>query len=191
MHRSVFRRAAAAALLVAVLAAAPAQAALVQFRIDGSATFADAGNAFGLDISDPVSITGSLDDSLIPVSGDGDVVFGDGSGNLLSVVIGLMTWTQAMDLDFAAGTGPLLQFLDGLLVGIFFSSDSGTNGAPAWLLIAAGGWDAEDADENLAGGLFDLESFETWPAPAPASLPLLLGGWLLLWRQRARRGRAA
>lgn len=176
-----------AALALCTAAIGPAQAALVDFTLSGTVSAADAGNPFGLSASDSVLVSGRYDDAAVAPSGGSDLVFGAGSGNLMTLFFGTISLTEAMDELFGPGTGASLSFLDGDLVGIAFSAVLGTHGAPINLLASAGGWNGwEDSFVTTVTGDFDLGGFDTAAVPVPATWLLLAPALLAFGARRAR-----
>ncbi|MGD8630956.1 MAG: VPLPA-CTERM sorting domain-containing protein [Gammaproteobacteria bacterium] len=77
-----------------------------------------------------------------------------------------------MDVDYAGGADPFLEFQDGALVSINLLFTSGTNGANAdfsssGILFGSG---------SVLSGLWDVNSFNTTVVPVPAAVWLFGSG---------------
>ena len=112
-----------------LLQPAVVQAAAVNFSFTGTINVADAGNAFGLNVSDTVTLTGTFDDSFYAGVGGGSVSFAQGTGNTLVVTLGSATLNQTMDRDYLIAAYPLMGLCDGSLEAFDMLTLAGTNGA--------------------------------------------------------------
>lgn len=77
-----------------------AQAALVNYTITGEVLFGDEDgypNIFGLGAGDTITATGTFDDSVL-TAGAGEVLFGNGSGNTMTIEVGTATYTAIDDI---------------------------------------------------------------------------------------------
>ena len=82
-----------------------AQAALVNYTITGDVLFGDEYgdlNAFGLTAGDTITATGIFDDSVL-TSGSGTVLFNEGSGNSMTLLVGSETFTASNDDPYTSG----------------------------------------------------------------------------------------
>ncbi len=104
------------------------QAALVNFTLIGNLVSADAGNDFGLSLSDSITVSGIFDDNGLTGVGSESIVFSASSGNNLGIAAGVMNFTQMDDVNYSLGSSPRLSFLDGSFNGFTFSTEFGTLG---------------------------------------------------------------
>jgi len=156
-----------------------AHAALVAFNLTGTVTYDDTlngTNIFGLSAGDPVTATGTFDDSLI----GGDIVSGSGSIAVstitdLVITVGSQVFTETDDngsgqLDIVNGTA-----LDGMGSAGFvyagtnphlFTSDAGTDSFTG---------SQDDSSTNIFGV---WHTFTLTPVPVPAAVWLFGSGLL-------------
>jgi len=152
------------------LGAGSVHANLLNFTLTGSVdAFADAGNAFGLSLNDPVTATGTFDDSVLS-GGTGDISFGMGSGNSITLNIGTQTFVASDDTSFASGS-PTLSLVGGAFAGLNFDADFQTLG---YFSSLDQYFDGEDDSANLISGTWT--SISTTPVPVPAALWLFTSG---------------
>jgi hypothetical protein len=175
------------------IASTSASAIPLNFSFYGTIDSAVTGNAFGLDVGDTVTVSGMFDDDPLTGMGVEVISFGEGTGNMLQIAAGLITFNETD----TAGSGKPASFLVGgefpILVTVLIQfdmliSDSG---------IAGGGFDASylDGSDQFAGdfgigpqgepgivGTWNLDSFTTTvkSLPEPGTLWMLLLGFGLV-----------
>lgn len=152
----------------------------VNFSVEGIVDFAflpGSGNAFNLNVGDPISVTGMFDDDAVAPLGLSEVSFGAGTGNMMDLFLGDITLNETNDVDYVVGF-PFLLFEDGVFAGFDYEADIGANGSPVEVAIFGELFIGVDASFNFVDGFFDLDSFETTPktVPEPATLALLTIG---------------
>ena len=157
------------------------QAALVNFTLSGTVGSADAGNAFGLNIGDSITMTGVFNDSALNDVGAESVVFSAGSGNSLDIVVGTMSFTETDDVDYSLGSSPSLSFFDGAFTGFDFLTYFGTFGQFESTVLSAG---AMDDNFNVVNSAWTNYSVAAVPVPAAV---WLFGSGLLGLAGVARR----
>lgn len=110
------------AALLCGLSAAQAAAVTYTFSILGDVQFGDgSASAFGLNTGDTVTATGTFTADLGTIGSEtGTVLFGNGSGNSMSIDLNGTIFTASDDDGFGAGTGPSLSFASGSLSGLDF-----------------------------------------------------------------------
>lgn len=162
-----------ALLSLGTLAPIPAVAAPVSFQLTGSVTSATAGNGFGLSVGDSLLMTGVYDSAVYDGTGYGQIVFDQTSGNTLTITLGSVTLTNAMDVQFSQGF-PVLYFLDGRVWYPDFGTDIGVNGAPVdYAAFTEATFEAVFTSDNFIEGAWNVV-----PIPEPAA-PWLAGGLAL------------
>jgi len=186
--KSILRLLTATLLLVGL--GSGAQAALVTFNLTGSVTYDDTGdgsNVFGLSVGDPVTATGTFDDSLI----GGNIISGSGTIAVSSIpdlviTVGSEIFTASDDngsglLTIISGT-----VIDGIGPAGFVYSGTNPN------LFTS------DATETFIGteDNYNSQIFGTWntftltPVPVPAAVWLFGSGLLgLVGVARRKRNR--
>lgn len=184
MRRVLRTSGASALILLMLLGATTARAALVNFSLTGyvDGTF---GSAYGLDVGDAITASGTFDDSAISVAPY--TVYFDmaHSGNSMTVFAGSLALDNTQDASYALGGSPKLEFdSGGALIGLGFDAllvDGGSfySGALAFLI--------EDSDLNMATGYWDASSFTMTPVPVPAAVWLMSSGLLGLAGLARRR----
>jgi len=108
-------------LLLSGLSTAQAAAVTYTFAITGDVTvgeesFGPGSNAFGLSAGNNISATGSFTADLGSIGSEtGTVLFGNASGNSLTIDLNGTIITAGDDNNFGAGTGPSLAFSAGSL----------------------------------------------------------------------------
>ena len=150
----------------------------VNFFFEGIIDEADDGNAFGLNEDDLVQVTGMFDADF-PL--DGDVEFGDGTGNMMTLQLGSIFLFETNDERYLDGIFPTLEFIGGLFAGLNFIAEPGVNGAPVeYEYDSISDFEAEDENDREIEGFWILESFVVTPkaVPLPDTLSLFLLGLL-------------
>jgi hypothetical protein len=109
----------ASALCAGLMTMLPAQAALVTTTVNGTVSLADSSNPFGLEIGDTVTAVTTYDNAGISAVGDDSIEIDSNPSFSLTITLGSFTYTETDDDTFGSGF-PLLQFLDGALMGIDF-----------------------------------------------------------------------
>lgn len=168
-----------------------ANASLLSFSISGDPGFVTSGNPFGLSAcvgtcTETISATGIYEDSGLSGIGTEFIYFGNGSGNSITSHVGTIDFLETMDVNYAGGVDPFLEFQNGVLSSINLLFTSGTNGATAdftssGILFGSG---------SVFSGLWDTNSFSTTVVPVPAAV-WLFGSGLLGLVGVARRKRAS
>lgn len=165
------------------LAANTSFAALVKVDFSGTTLNADPGNSLGLSVGDAVTGWTIYDDALLTGTGNefiGLGTTGTGFGGSLMMNMGLVSFNEFDDGDFLNFSFPLLEFLDGALVGFdFLVNDSGDT-----FEVSGTNW-AVFNSENV-GGVWDTFSSPVAVAvPEPSTLLLFgLVGLGLLGRRK-------
>lgn len=160
---------------MALLTVNHANAAMVQFSLDGEVTTAASGNTFGLSVGNTVTATGTYDDSVI---GTGTVFVNFSLiTNNMQINIGNTVYTDAMDTI----SGPSLYFVGGVFDGLDYEAIDGTY--TSWGVL--GGTDPagnilEDFTGSGIGGNWIASSFTVTAVPVPAAVWLFTSGMLLL-----------
>lgn len=161
-----------------------AQAAMVNFTLTGSVVYADAGNGFGLNFGDPVTVVGTFDDSVLS-GGTGSVDFSGVPGNSFSITAGSYSFTEADDIT--GGVYPSLSLNGGLFDDFNFLADIGSFG---YFDSQLGYFDGDDDNYGLISGTWVDFSMTPVVVPVPAAV-WLLGSGLLGLMGIARRKNAA
>ena len=168
---------AAAAIVAAATFGNAAQAALVNFSIEGTVSSVNTVNAFGVGLGDTVFARAMYDDSVVSPVGASRVEFGLGGNNFgmpLTFEIGLVTLNGTDDLDFGSSL-PHLLFLDGAFDGFNFSAPASPSGSPP--VSFSSGFLTFDGQNGLSGD-WNLNTLSITPKPVaqvsePATLALL------------------
>ncbi len=164
--RTLLKITSSLAALALTFSTGNAQAALVNFTLTGAVTYADAGNLFGLDDTDSVSVVGSFDDSAL-LGGSGSVSFT--SGGSFTVTAGDFTFDQTDDdlatLVLDAGAFDEFNFLAN--IGALGSFDS-----------MGGFFDGDDDNSGTMGGTWTAFSMTPAVVPVPAAAWLFGSGLL-------------
>lgn len=161
---------------LAFVTGAPLVAAPVAFQLSGTVTSATAGNGFGLAVGDALLMSGVYDSADYDGTGSGRVVFDQSSGNTLTVVLGSVTLTNAMDVQFDSGF-PTLYFVDGEVWYPDFGTDIGVNGATVdYAAFTEAEFEAVFSATNFIEGRWDV-------AVIPEPVAIHLWAWTLpgLW----------
>ena len=154
---------------------ANAQAALVQFTINGEITSATTDNIFDVSVFDTVTAYGQFDDSLIG-TGESTINFSN-AVNSMEIAIGNTTFTDSMDLLGGAD----MYFLDGVFDGIDYEAIDGTFDSWGYAgLIDVDGFILDDFNGVGIGGSWNVSSFAVTPVPVPAALWLFVSGLFIL-----------
>lgn len=165
-----------------------AQAALVNFTLTGDVdTVADPGNVFGLNLGDTITASGTFDDAVL-TGGTGNISFGDGSGNSITLNVGSITYIASDDYDFGSGY-PILSLVSGGFDGLNFGTDPYATISFDSLDFVFDGYQDEGFTLTLSG-TWDGASFQMSPVPVPAAV-WLFGSGLLGLVGIARRKAAA
>jgi hypothetical protein len=173
------------AAITLALSIGSAQAAMVNFTLTGTVVFADAGNLFGLNGGDAVSVVGSFDDSVLTL-GTGTVLFDAfNTGNTFNVTTGDFSFTEMNDIDYAIGGRPFLNLISGSLDNFDFLANIGAFG---FFDSQVGFFDGDDDNFGAISGTWD--SFEMTVIPVPAAVWLLGSGLLGLVGIARRKARA-
>ncbi len=162
-------------LLVSIFAltagAGAVQAALVDFTLTGTVGTADAGNGFGLNINDSITVTGIFDDSVLAGTGAEGVVFSAVSGNSLNISAGLVSFTEADDVDYSLGSSPTLNFVDGSFAGFDYAANFGAYG-----FFNSTGLSIDSGDNNPFPGTKFVTG--TWTDYSVSAVPVPAAVWL-------------
>jgi hypothetical protein len=173
MYKTATRCIAATVLFFAL---GNAQAALVSYEITGEVLSGEdfAPNVFGLTAGDIITATGIFDDAVL-TGGAGTVSFASGSGNSMTISVGIETFTAVNDVDFGTGGGPAIT-LSSLttLTDFDFQAFLGTNGAPADFNSSFTSFD--DFDQMIG----DWTAITTQVVPVPAAVWLFGSGLVAL-----------
>lgn len=162
--------------------AIPALAVPVLFEIDGEVTAVDVQNPFGFAPGDTINVSATFDDGLISGSGSSAAELGqsgNASAGALNVEVGGITFIASHDVEYVGDIFPVLDFLDGVFLGLDFLVEGGFNNAAEDFSIQGLGFDG-------AGGLFGLLTLDTLristlgrlnantAVPEPGSLALVM-----------------
>ena len=159
-----------------------AHAAPVNFSFTGTVNLSTPGNAFGLNVSDIVTLTGTYDDSFYAGTGGGSVSFAQGTGNTLVITLGSATLNQSMDRDYLITAYPLVGLCDGSLEAFDMLTVSGTNGAVYDFDSLGSTFGITDGAGKRVEGVWDTITC----VPEPGS-GVMLGSALLLGAYFRRR----
>ena len=151
-----------------------ANAAVVNFTIDGIVNSADAGNVFNLSAGNTISASGSFDDSVLSGGDTGTVLFDMSSGNSLSLSFGTMTFQASDDIDYASGN-PFITLNAGSLTAFDFAANVGTLG---YLTSFELNVDAEDDSYNFVNATWTGITIDSTTVPVPAAVWLFGSGLL-------------
>ena len=172
-------------LLVSIfaLSVSGAYAAPVNFTLVGTVGSAATPNAFGLNVGDSITVSGIFDGNVLSGVGAEGVVFSLASGNSLNIDAGLMSFTEADDVNYGLGSSPKLSFLDGSFNGFDFLTYFGTSGQFESTIFSAG---ALDDNFNVVNSTWTNYTVSSVPVPAAV---WLFGSGLLGLAGVARRKR--
>lgn len=161
-----------------------ANAALIDFTLNGDVDSADAGNIFNVTVDSTITATGSFDDSLL--------TGGTGAISNLSITVGALSFDDSMDvwgggLITLTGSGSLSEFI--------YEADAGVNSSSAFFdsfftsftgSAFNGPKDKGSNTELTIAGTWDTSSFNVAVVPVPAAI-WLFGSGLLGLAGMARR----
>ena len=173
-------------LALALFLTSQAQAATLQFSIDGAITSAISGNILGLAVGDTITASGQFDDSLLNIEIAGGVETGiswlnfDSAFNNMQITVGNANYTDIM----AEFGGAQMLFDNGIFNGINYESlDSSFD---SWGYADLGVQDDFNAffDDNSqtydVGGYWNVNTYTTSAVPLPAAVWLFGTGLLSL-----------
>ena len=166
-----------------------AHATTIQFSTTGVVTLAEDGNPFGVAVNDTILLTGEYDDSFYDGTGAGEVSFGEGTGNSLSLFVGALTLTEA---DEGRGSlFPFVTFMDGNVTGFHFLTigDDNAFGIVFSSSIFEPGFRGSGigTGEDPPGEIAGVWNFQTVPEPSTLSLFLIVAVGVSLPRFRNSR----
>ncbi len=174
------------ATLLCALFTTGAWATPINFLVTG--TVIDGSGDFGLDTGDSIYISGVFDDEYLTGIGPELVEFGAGSGNLLELLIGDVSFSELSEVSFDFGY-PVLEFFDGIFDGLDFIGLGEAGQEIVYFTVA--GMEFFETPGPLYG-LLDDGSFQFNPpaavgVPEPGTVALLGLGMLalMLFRRRA------
>jgi len=160
---------------LSLLASSYANAAIVQFSVNGEITRAAADNYFNLVAGDIVTVTGVYDDSVVVASGESIIDFSSLSGNYFNFEFGNTTYNSADDFDNLA----TMYLFDGLFDGIDYISPDfklhsyGYVGGYEW-------YEDFTAKNDTIAGNWIVDSFQVTAVPVPAAVWLFATGLIFL-----------
>ena len=158
-----------------------ATAATQSFTVSGTVLTADAGNLFGLNVGDPISLQATYDDTTVV----GYMIpFDSSTGNLLSMTLGGITLTEQNDSGYLVDFPRLYMcsFTPAEVFGVDYIGVFGTNSAPAdYFQISQATFVAVDA-----GGLAITGKWDLCPEPSTWILTAMAATGLVLQRVRRR-----
>ncbi len=164
-----------------------AEGAIQNVTVNGSILTADAGNLFGLNVGDPISMQATFDDT--SAISPGVIPFDSSTTNLLSVTLGTIQLTEVNDLDFykTPPAFPRLILCDDPLLPVLvidLYTSLGANGAPVdYLLMSRTKFLALDANGAAITGEWTLSN-----CPEPSTLVLAGMAVAGIVVRRMRRG---
>ena len=168
---------AAAAIAAAATFSNAAQAALVNFSIEGTVSSVNTVNAFGLGVGDTVFARAMYDDAFVSPVGTSRVQFGTGGNNFgmpLTFQFGSIVLNETNDELFGVVGLPALSFVDGAFDAFSFSTRPGVNGSPVFVAtpgLVFFGEDGLDGDWNL--NTLSITPKSVAQVSEPATLALL------------------
>ena len=172
--------------LVMALSAPSAQAALINFSLDGEILTVEDCNLFGLSVGDVVTVHGTFDDAAFTGSGSESIKFANNDPtNVFDLWFGNFLIDNTMDINFLDDTFPLLVFQDGVLQIFDYVLVLGINGAPFDLGFGGLNFSAF-LDNSTITGVWDAESFTT-SVPEPGTFALFGIGLVGIGLVRRRR----
>lgn len=170
-----------------------AEGAIQNVSVSGTILTADAGNLFGLNVGDPISLQATFDDTTAIASGI--IPFDASTTNLLSITLGAIQLNEVNDIDFyeAPPAYPRLILCEDPLsicttlpvVQIDFVGESGTNNSPVdYMPMSRTTFIAIDANGATITGEWTLSN-----CPEPSTLILAGLAAVGIVVRRMRRGR--
>jgi hypothetical protein len=161
-----------------------AEGAIQNVTITGSVLTADAGNLFGLNVGDPISLQATFDDTT--AISPGIIPFNSSTTNLLTMTLGTIQLAEVNDIDYS-GSYPRLTLCDDPVLPVFmidYGAIFGENGALAdYLQVTRTQFLAIDANGTMITGEWVLSN-----CPEPSTVVLAgmaLAGVVV---RRVRRG---
>ncbi len=151
----------------------------------GTTTFADAGNAFNMEVGDPISGYACWDDTQITGAGPETIQFGDPliddgvafPQNKMQWTFGDIVLNHFNDTDWEDGGFPALKFEDGNVTGVDWLTDINENGAiadtDAILFTDVPAWKGTDMQDLSVEGTIGKWSTSPKPVPEPTTITLL------------------
>lgn len=165
-----------------------AEGAIQNVSVSGTILTADAGNLFGLNVGDPISLQATFDDTT--AIAPGIIPFDASTTNLLSITLGAIQLYELNDVGFLnspPGYPRLILCDDPLLpvVVIDYIAEYGTNGSPVdYMLMSRTRFMAIDANDATITGEWTLSN-----CPEPSTLILAGMAAVGIVVRRMRRGR--
>jgi hypothetical protein len=165
-----------------------AEGAIQNVSVSGTILTADAGNLFGLNVGDPISLQATFDDTT--AIAPGIIPFDASTTNLLSITLGAIQLNEVNDIDFYAAPPAFPRLIlceDPLLpvVQIDFVGESGTNDSPVdYMPMSRTTFIAIDANGATITGEWTLSN-----CPEPSTLILAGLAAVGIVVRRMRRGR--
>ena len=159
-----------------------AHATIIHFRTTGVVTSAEVGNPFGLAANDMILLTGEYDDSFYDGTGAGEVSFGEGTGNSLSLFVGTVTLTETDDIG--SSLFPFVTFMDGNFSGINFLTMGDDNAfGIVFSTVGTGFLGAGIEPRREITGFWNTQ---TVPEPSTLALFLIVAASVSLLRSASR-----
>ncbi len=160
---------------LSMLAANSANAALVNFSVDGEITDASS-SYFGLSVGDTITATGQYDDS--PIGAGSMFVDFTFTYNNMEITVGNTVFTDEMDVLGGAS----LYFLDGNFDGLDYKATTNAFISYGYLgrINPETGEPLSDFTGKGIAGNWIADSFQVTPVPVPAAVWLFGSGLLLL-----------
>lgn len=162
-----------------------AEGAIQNVTVSGSILTADAGNLFGLNVGDPVSLQATYDDT--SAIGSGIIPFDSSTSNLLTMTLGGIQSYESNDADYLGSYPRLTVCNDPLLpvLMIDYSVNYGVNGASIdYFAVTRTQFLAIDANGATIRGEWTLSN-----CPEPSTLVLAGLAAVGIVVRRMRRGR--
>lgn len=175
-----------AVLALVLCSAAPnAFAIAVNFSFEGTVDFAGPDNLWGLAVGDKITVSGMFDDVLTG-TGVESVSFGAGTGNMMEIIAGLITYNETDDLNFLTGF-PMLSFNDGVLSEFAFA----VLGGGTIRGLTGLRYESDSAGTTRLRGQWSSDTFtkspKALPEPGTLGLAMIALAGLGLSRKRKQR----